>query len=733
MNMSGSDPKLTVRELLEEAHPALVGLSHWIHANPELGFEETLASGWVAEWLTTAGFEVTTGAAGMPTAVVGSTGPGPLHVVVCVEYDALPVVGHACGHNIIAAAGVGAGVGLASVAERLGLRVTVMGTPAEESGGGKLRLIDAGLFSGVHAAVMVHPWPSDVAQPALIAARTLEVTYLGREAHAGAFPYLGINAADALVVAQTAIGLLRQHLLPTDRVHGIVTKGGDAVNVVPAHTSAQFMVRATTRERLDVLTDLVRRCFEAGSTATGAELAVAEQVAYADMRHDPELAGIYRRNAEALGRTFDEVSSMPVSTDMGDVSYVVPSIHPMIGIEAGDAVNHQAAFAEACATPSADRAVLDGAVALAWTVIDAASDASVRARLLGEADGAVAYAAVDAPAEVEAEADQAVVDEIATAIAVDMMMSEVEQTSEGQVSDDGVMVEIIDEIEVVAVDPSDEVVLLAEVADAFAASSAGPEAEPDVLVVDVDSGEAVVAELESAIDEAVAELEAEAIIEDAVAELEAEAIIEDAMAEFEAEATIEEAVAELETALEVEDALTQPEAVREDPVPESHVPDATVLSRRDRWAQVVGTAAAHDVWSEAFNEILGSSPSPAPESTVAQLPAQPDEMVETDTWWQADLSDDQAPTMSEPAVAEATIDNSVDAWGSPEAWSNDVFDGEWVEGAPSIDGPLTAESSGTTEVASEPDFEWIAPDSDPADAEPASAGSQSGSGKRRKH
>jgi amidohydrolase len=727
MNMSGSDPKLTVRELLEEAHPALVGLSHWIHANPELGFEETLASGWVAEWLTTAGFEVTTGAAGMPTAVVGSTGPGPLHVVVCVEYDALPVVGHACGHNIIAAAGVGAGVGLASVAEQLGLRVTVMGTPAEESGGGKLRLIDAGLFSGVHAAVMVHPWPSDIAKPSLIAARTLEVTYLGREAHAGAFPYLGINAADALVVAQTAIGLLRQHLLPTDRVHGIVTKGGDAVNVVPAHTSAQFMVRATTRERLDVLTDLVRRCFEAGSTATGAELAVAEQVAYSDMRHDSELAGIYRRNAEALGRVFDDVTSMPVSTDMGDVSYVVPSIHPMIGIEAGDAVNHQAAFAEACATPSADRAVLDGAVALAWTVIDAASDASVRARLLGEADGTVAFAAVDAPAEVQAGADEAVVDEIAAAIAVDELMAEVEQSSENQTSDEAALVEFTDEVEVVAVDPSDEVVLLAEVANAFAASSGEPGAELDVLVAEFEAGAPAVAEVDAVIEDAIGELEAEAVIEDAVAE------IEDAVAEVEAEVAVDEAVAELETALEVEDAVTEPVAVLDDAVLERQVPDTTVLPRRDRWAQVVGTAAAHDVWSEAFNEALGSSPSLAPHPAVAEMPAQPDENMETDAWWQADRADDQEPTVPEPVVAEATLETSGDAWGSPEAWSNDVFDGEWVEGAPSIDGTLTAESSGTAELTSEPDFEWIAPDPEPVDAEPASAGSQSGSGKRRKH
>ncbi len=383
--MTGSDPKLSARELLEEAHPALIGLSHWIHANPEVGFEEDLAAGWVAEWLTTGGFEVETGAAGLPTAVIGRTGPGPFHVAICAEYDALPEIGHACGHNIIAAASVGAALALASVADDLGLRVTVLGTPAEETGGGKLRFIDAGVFDGVHAAMMVHPWPTDVATPNIIAVNQLEVTFTGREAHAAGFPELGRNAADALVIAQTAIGLLRQQLLPTDRVHGIVTRGGDAPNIIPAHTAAVYMVRAHDRARLDELAGLVTRCFEAGALATGTTASIVEGVMYADMVHDPDLAALYRHNAGLVGRVFDDTTSSPVSTDMGNVSHVVPSIHPMIGIDAGGAVNHQAAFAEACATPSADQAILDGAIAMAWTAIDAAQDEVLRGRLMGEA------------------------------------------------------------------------------------------------------------------------------------------------------------------------------------------------------------------------------------------------------------------------------------------------------------------------------------------------------------
>jgi len=381
--MNGSSPKQSAHDLLTEAHPALVGLSHWIHANPELGYEETLAAGWVAEWLTTAGFEVRTGIAGMDTALSGSFGPGPFHVVICAEYDALPSVGHACGHNVIAAASVGAAIALACVAEQLGLRVTLLGTPAEEGGGGKLQLIKAGVFDGVHAALMVHPGPEDVAQPQIIAVQQIEVAYTGREAHASAYPEEGVNAADAMVIAQAAIGLLRQQLQTGDRVHGIVTGGGEAPNIIPAHTTARYMTRAATRERLVELTTRVRRCFEAGAIATGAELSFEEGVAYAQMVHDPDLLAHYVTNAEALGRVFDPKATLIASTDMGDVSHVVPSIHPIIGIHSRPAVNHQPDFATAAVSEAADQAIFDGALALAWTVIDVAQDVALRDRLTG--------------------------------------------------------------------------------------------------------------------------------------------------------------------------------------------------------------------------------------------------------------------------------------------------------------------------------------------------------------
>lgn len=375
--------KQAARERVEGLRPALIDLSHRIHANPELAYQERLSSGWIGEMLERAGFSVTRGIGGLDTALVGTFGPGPLNVALVIEYDALPEVGHACGHNIIAASSVGAALALAPLAQELGIRISAIGTPAEEGGNGKAALIDAGVFADAHCALMVHPGPTDVATPEVLAAQTLEITYTGRGAHAGAYPERGINAADALVIAQVAIGQLRQSLLPSDRVHGIVTLGGEASNIIPALTRADWMVRAASSARLAEIRERVQRCFEAGALATGATLDVLLRPVYDDMVHDAQLAAIYQRNAEALGRTFGGPSDFNrFSTDMGNVSYVTRSIHPVIGIESDGASNHQPAFAAATVTPSGDQAVFDGAVALAWTVVDAALDDDSRQGLL---------------------------------------------------------------------------------------------------------------------------------------------------------------------------------------------------------------------------------------------------------------------------------------------------------------------------------------------------------------
>lgn len=377
------------RERVNELRDSLVALSHRIHGHPELGFEEEKASLWLQELLAGAGMKVEAGACGMPTAFIARAGSGPLHIAICAEYDALPGIGHACGHNIIAAMAAGAGLALTRLADDLGITVSVMGTPAEEVGdaGGKILMLERGGFSGVHAAMMVHPAPFEMVKMKAIAASMFDVKYTGKEAHAAAFPEMGINAADALTIAQVSIGLLRQHIRQSDRIHGITTHGGDAPNVVPGHTRARYIVRGETIADLEELRPKVLRCFEAGALATGAKLEVIGGTKpYAEMRDDLELAELYATNARALGRSFPDLGPMAAkaagSTDMGNVSHVIPSIHPLIGLNCLPAANHHPDFTAFCATETADRAILDGALSMAWTSIDAALSQAVRTRLL---------------------------------------------------------------------------------------------------------------------------------------------------------------------------------------------------------------------------------------------------------------------------------------------------------------------------------------------------------------
>ena len=388
------DVKDAIAGTIAGAGDRLTGLSHRLHAHPEIAWTEERAAAWVSAELADAGFDVQTGACELPTAFIARAGNGPLHVGLCAEYDALPGVGHACGHNIIAAAAVGAGLALAGVADDLGLTVTVLGTPAEEGGGGKVFMLERGAFDGLHAAMMVHPGPVDVAEARPFAVSHLQVRYRGQATHAAAYPEQGINAADAFTVAQVAIGLLRQQLLPSTRVHGVVTHAGDAPNVIPDATAGRWYVRAESLDELAALEPKIRRCFEAGALATGCELEIeAEAPPYAEFRNDPGLLPLYRANAERLGRQFLPSDGSGgaaglaarmnrASTDMGNVSLVVPAIHPYIGIGSLPAVNHQKEFAAHCVTPAADQALADGATALAWTAADAARDPALRARLL---------------------------------------------------------------------------------------------------------------------------------------------------------------------------------------------------------------------------------------------------------------------------------------------------------------------------------------------------------------
>jgi amidohydrolase len=386
-----SDSKKTAKQTVDSAGEILVDLSHRLHANPETRWEEEQSARWVAEVLADHGFAVDAGVCDLPTAFVATAGSGPLTISICAEYDALPGVGHACGHNIIASAAVGAGLALAPLADDLGITVKVMGTPAEEGGGGKILMLERGAFAGCHASMMVHPAPLEQDTMPCLAVSHLEVHYHGKASHASAFPELGINAADAITIAQTSVGLLRQHIDKEARIHGIVTHGGDAPNVTPDHTISEWLIRHQTLAQLAELEPRVLRCFEAGALATGCTHDIQPiSKPYSEMRDDAEMRALYRRNAESLGRTFvdldrDLAQRTAGSTDMANISLAMPAIHPMLGLDSFPAVNHQHEFAAFCVTAKADKALLDGATAMAWTVVDMATDAAVRDRLLAHA------------------------------------------------------------------------------------------------------------------------------------------------------------------------------------------------------------------------------------------------------------------------------------------------------------------------------------------------------------
>jgi amidohydrolase len=376
--------------IIDGRQAELIALSHAIHGDAEVGFEEHTSSRRVADAMKAGGFEVRHGVAGLDTAVSATFGSGPLEIGICAEYDALPGIGHACGHNVIAAAAVGAALALAEVADEVGLTVRLLGTPAEEGGGGKIIMMDAGVFDGLHAAMMVHPSPYDAATMPCLAVRHFDVHYTGRSAHASAYPEMGINAADALTVAQVAIGLLRQHIKPTDRIHGIVTDGGDAPNIVPERTAGQWYARAASLVELEELYPKVQRCFEAGALATGTSVRFDEPgPAYSEFLHDADLVELWVAEAGTLGRVMSE-HGVAGSTDMANVSLAMPTIHPMLAIDAGGAANHQPGFTAACINPSADRAVHDGALGMARTAVAAAQHDRVRSRLL-----ATRYVAAD--------------------------------------------------------------------------------------------------------------------------------------------------------------------------------------------------------------------------------------------------------------------------------------------------------------------------------------------------
>jgi len=363
----------------------LEALSHRIHDTPELGYQETQACAWLSEFLAAKGFGVETGVGGVATAFRATieTGGGPTIAILC-EYDALPGIGHACGHNVIATSGAGAGAALAAVKGKLpGGRIQVIGTPAEEGGAGKVRLIEAGVFKDVDCAMMIHGFDRTLLHSDLLGIVRGTFEYTGRASHASADPWAGINALDACIQTFNAVSMLRQQMRPDCRIHGIITHGGAAANIIPEYAAATFYVRAP---RIDGMWDLYRRvvaCAEGAAKAAGAGLKVTEHTdtIYEPMKRNQTLLDLFAANMATVGLAEGEpIPDRLGSSDVGNVSQVIPAIQPMIGIAPTGTAIHTRDFAAAAVTPLARAGMLAAAKTMAMTTLDLLADpARVRA------------------------------------------------------------------------------------------------------------------------------------------------------------------------------------------------------------------------------------------------------------------------------------------------------------------------------------------------------------------
>lgn len=349
-----------------------------IHARPELAFEERFAAETLADHLTKEGARVASGAGGLATAFVSEEGSGSPTVAILAEYDALPGVGHACGHNLIATGALGAFLAVRDVLREGGLRgrVRLIGTPAEERGNGKVHLIKAGAFDDVDAALMYHPGDQDEIDPLMLAMVTLDVEFHGKAAHAAAEPHLGVNALDAMLVAWNALSALRQLVRSDSRIHGVITDGGQAANIIPERTAARLMVRSPDNAYLDDLKTRVLACFEGATTATGCGLTHTWSETCETVTTNGPLAHAFAANAASLGRALHprRPSDTHGSTDMGNVTTVVAGIHPFLSICDAPTPGHSHDFARAAATPQALATMHIAAKALAMTAIDVLTD-----------------------------------------------------------------------------------------------------------------------------------------------------------------------------------------------------------------------------------------------------------------------------------------------------------------------------------------------------------------------
>jgi amidohydrolase len=379
--------KKDVAAIVDSMRDELLSLSHAIHGEPELALEEFKAAKRLSDAVESHGIAAQREAFGLKTAYAAEFGKdrGPT-IAILSEYDALPGIGHACGHNIIATAGFGAAMALSRLNGRLPGRVRYLGTPAEERYGGKEMMAQEGAFERADAAMMIHPSNLNLITMPCIAICDVTAVFHGRAAHASAVPYRGLNALDAVVTAYQSIAQLRQHIKNTERIHGIITEGGLAPNIVPERAACRFYVRAVDAHELLALKHRVQACFEAGALATGCRVeTVWGESDYLDLKTNWPMAEAYQRNGEQLGIEFFPVKDLPSgyagSTDMGNVSHRLPSIHPCLGVAPLNVIIHNAEFARHAVSEKGDQAVIDGAKSMAMTALDLMGDAALLDRV----------------------------------------------------------------------------------------------------------------------------------------------------------------------------------------------------------------------------------------------------------------------------------------------------------------------------------------------------------------
>ena len=387
--MDAAALKARVNERVDARRPMLDVLSLQIHAHPELAFQERTAAGLLADALAAEGVDVKRGVGGLETAFAAEFGKGHPTIAILGEYDALPGVGHACGHNLMGTAAIGAFLALRDIASDLPGRVRVLGCPAEERGNGKNFLIGDGLFRDVDAALMYHPGDRDEIDPLMLALVSLEVEFHGKAAHAAAEPHEGRNALDALLLAWTALSALRLTVRSDSRFHGVITDGGKAPNIIPDRAAARFMVRSPDNAYLKELQRRVIACFEGAATQTGCELKYAWSDACDLVSTNRPLADAFSANARALGRVMNtrRPGDTHGSTDMGNVTSLVPGIHPFLSITDGPVPGHSIEFAAAAGTPQAQETMRFAAKALAMTAIDGLTDRGLMQKAKEAFDG----------------------------------------------------------------------------------------------------------------------------------------------------------------------------------------------------------------------------------------------------------------------------------------------------------------------------------------------------------